>query len=139
MNTLITGASSGIGEALALASARRGDRLFICGRDKERLSKVAERCRMLGASVRADVLDVADETATRNWIESCNAEAAHRYMALPHRPGGYWGVSSEDNLTAFEREVQNALSGKYPDVAGKIAATQEYRKWVSNHPGERKI
>ena len=64
-------------------------------------------------------------------------EAAHRYMALPHRPGGYWGVSSEDNLTAFEREVRNTLAGKYPDVAIGISAIQEYRKWTSNHPGER--
>ena len=37
MNVLITGASSGIGEALTLECARRGDRLFICGRNRERL------------------------------------------------------------------------------------------------------
>jgi len=49
-------------------------------------------------------------------------EAAHRYMALPSRPGGYFGVSREDHLTDFEREVQKALAAKYPDVAVKIAA-----------------
>ena len=65
MNTLITGASSGIGEALAIASARRGDRLFICGRDRERLEAVAERCRRLGAEVGAKIVDVADEAAVR--------------------------------------------------------------------------
>ena len=64
-------------------------------------------------------------------------EAAHRYMTLPTRPGGRFRVSHEDQLTDSEREVQKALAGKYPDVAAKIAAKQEYRLWVSKHPGEK--
>ena len=64
-------------------------------------------------------------------------EAAQRYKVLPSRPGGYFGVSHEDQLTGFEREVQKALAGKYPDVAVKIAATQEFRSWSSNHRGEK--
>jgi len=75
MNTAITGASSGIGAALAEAAAKRGDRLSLCGRDRARLDAVAERCRALGATVRADVLDVTDEAATRQWLESCDADA----------------------------------------------------------------
>ena len=75
MTTLITGASSGIGAALAVESARRGERLFICGRDKARLDAVAGKCRDLGATVRADVVDVADEAATRRWLESSDADS----------------------------------------------------------------
>ena len=75
MTTLITGASSGIGAALAIESARRGGRLFICGRDKARLDAVAGKCRDLGATVRADIVDVADEAATHRWLESCDAES----------------------------------------------------------------
>ena len=75
MNTAITGASSGIGKAIAEAAAKRGDRLFICGRDKVRLDLVAANCRELGATVRADVLDVSDEEATRRWLEECDADA----------------------------------------------------------------
>ena len=75
MHTLITGASSGVGEALALACAQRGDTLFLCGRNHGRLSAVADKCRALGATVYADVLDVADAEKTRLWLERCDAIA----------------------------------------------------------------
>ena len=64
-------------------------------------------------------------------------EAARRFFALPGRPGGYFGVSPEDRLTDFEREVKSALYDKYPNVAAKIGALQEFRGWVSKHPGEK--
>lgn len=73
---LITGASSGIGRALALECARRGARhLFLCARNEERLDAVAEECRALGADARATVLDVADEEGVRRWVEECEAAA----------------------------------------------------------------
>ena len=75
MTTLITGASSGIGEAIVLACAARGDRLFICGRNAERLSAVADACRKLGATVQEQVVDVTDEDATRRWLQECDAAA----------------------------------------------------------------
>ena len=55
---LITGASSGIGEALARTYAAPGVALALTGRDQARLAAVAEACRVLGAAVRAEALDV---------------------------------------------------------------------------------
>lgn len=75
MTTLITGASSGIGEALAVACAKRGDRLFLCGRNAARLESVAQKCRDLGAVVEGKVLDVTDAQATDEWIRACDAIA----------------------------------------------------------------
>lgn len=78
MNTLITGASSGIGEALATACAARGDALFLCGRDETRLNAVAEKCRTASngrATVTAQVVDVTDADAVERWIGECDQTA----------------------------------------------------------------
>ena len=65
---LLTGASSGLGAALARAYARPGATLFLSGRDGPRLEAVAGACRELGAEVLATLLDVTDQDATAAWV-----------------------------------------------------------------------
>ncbi|HKF63957.1 MAG TPA: SDR family NAD(P)-dependent oxidoreductase, partial [Dongiaceae bacterium] len=50
---VITGASSGLGSALAEAYAAPGIRLALTGRNGERLAAVAAACRRAGAEVEA--------------------------------------------------------------------------------------
>lgn len=70
---LITGASSGIGEALALHYAKSGVKLLsLCGRNAERLESVAQKCRQSGAEVNSQILDITDSAAAKEWINSCN-------------------------------------------------------------------
>lgn len=75
MNILITGASSGIGKALAEHYATENTKIFISGRDQNRLEQVSERCRELGGDCRYRILDVKDRLAMANWINECDAAA----------------------------------------------------------------
>jgi short-subunit dehydrogenase len=57
---VITGAASGIGEALALNLARRRARLVLVDRDTDNLDRVAGLARGLGAEVATYVIDLSD-------------------------------------------------------------------------------
>lgn len=70
---LITGASSGIGAALAEDYARLGSSLYLVGRDVERLEDVALRCQSLGARVETFIQDVTDADGMDEIIESIEA------------------------------------------------------------------
>jgi short-subunit dehydrogenase len=57
---LITGASSGIGAALARAQARADVTLLLWGRDERRLADVTAACRARGAEVQGQIFDLRD-------------------------------------------------------------------------------
>jgi NAD(P)-dependent dehydrogenase (short-subunit alcohol dehydrogenase family) len=65
---LVTGASSGLGRALAEACAAPGVTLHLSGRDPARLGGAASACRARGAAVHEAVLDVTDAGAMAGWI-----------------------------------------------------------------------
>jgi short-subunit dehydrogenase len=66
---VLTGASAGIGRAVALALAPERPRLVLAARDGERLEEVATACRALGAEALAVPTDVGDEAACRALVE----------------------------------------------------------------------
>jgi NAD(P)-dependent dehydrogenase (short-subunit alcohol dehydrogenase family) len=69
-HVLLTGASSGLGRALALALADPGVTLHLGGRDDARLQAVAAECEAKGATTRPRALSVTDTAAMKGWIDS---------------------------------------------------------------------
>lgn len=69
---VITGASSGIGAALARHYAGGNVRLSLTGRNRARLEAVAGACREQGAAVEAAVLDVTDREEMHAWLCACD-------------------------------------------------------------------
>ena len=69
-SVLITGASAGLGRALALVYADRGRVLGLMGRNAERLQVVAELCRARGATVETHACDLCAGSSGRDFIRA---------------------------------------------------------------------
>ena len=72
---LITGASSGIGAALAREYAGPGRTLFLGGRNEARLAAITTDCTAQGAVVEAAAVDVVDADAIAQWIVRADDQA----------------------------------------------------------------
>jgi NAD(P)-dependent dehydrogenase (short-subunit alcohol dehydrogenase family) len=75
---MITGASRGLGRALALAAAREGASLALCARGSDALEAVAEECRAQSAEVIAVLADVSDARD----VERFAATALERFAGI---------------------------------------------------------
>ena len=65
---LITGATGGIGGALAEVYAEPGNTLILQGRNAARLKELATTCETLGARVITRVLDVRKREELSEWL-----------------------------------------------------------------------
>ena len=69
---VVTGAGSGIGQALAIELARSGAKVAISDVDVEGLAATEERLKAIGAPVRSDRLDVTEREAFLSYADAVN-------------------------------------------------------------------
>jgi clavulanate-9-aldehyde reductase len=70
----VTGASSGIGEATALACARAGAAVALAARRADRIEALAERIEQEGGRALAVATDVGEEAQARAFVERAHSE-----------------------------------------------------------------
>ncbi len=71
---VITGASGGIGQALARRYARPAVVLALLARNKEKLQQLAKVCEKSGATVVTASLDIRDSEALQHWLHQFNRQ-----------------------------------------------------------------
>lgn len=128
---LITGGSSGLGEALALELARPGVFLALTGRDPDRLAAVAAACRAKGAHMRAEAIDVADAAAMAAFVAACDAAApldlvvANAGISAGTGKGGETPEQTRAifavNVAGVFNTIEPALAAMAPRGRGQVA------------------
>ncbi len=101
---VVTGASQGIGKALALALSPQKPKLVLAARDEAALRTVETQCRSLGATTLVCKTDVTDEAQCRDLIRRAVAEAGG-IDVLVHNAGGGMNARFDEmtDISVFEK------------------------------------
>lgn len=147
---LVTGASKGLGQAVARAWARPGARVAIAARGSEGLERTADLLRRAGADVLALAGDVGDRDFARSLVRRTEdrlgpvthlVTCASSLGAVPLRPiadvpDSAWDEAVETNLLGTVRLWREVLGRMEGDLGGgrllhvsSDAACEAYPHW----------
>ena len=115
---LASGASRGIGRALAAGFAARGATLIITGRELDKLEATAKELAQGGATVRAIRCDVADPASIRELVKTALGEFGHVDTLL-----NVAGVNKRQKAEAFTPEEYDFILDI--NLRGMFLLTQE--------------
>ncbi len=108
---LITGASSGFGEATAELFAQAGARLALSARRVDRLDALAAKLRALGAEVRVLPADLADPHAAQQVVRDTEAEYGRLDVLVNNAGVMYLEPIDTADLARWQHMIQLNLVG----------------------------
>ncbi len=121
-NIAITGASSGLGRALALGFAAPGITLHLTGRNADRLAETEAAVRAKGASTTQTVLDVTDASATAAWVLGCPAlDLVIANAGISAGPGPANIESAGQIRSVFATNVDGVFNTVLPAMERRVA------------------
>src|ERR1700743_2336094 len=127
-NAIIYGAGGSIGGAIARAFANAGARVFLAGRNRDPLQKVADDIRASGGRAEVDQVDALDEKAVNDHIAKVTQRAGT--IDISFNVIGLEVVQNmplvEMTVDDFTRPVNIAMRGHFltATAAGKVMMKQ---------------
>ncbi len=125
---MITGASSGIGEALAREFAGPNIRLGLIGRAADRLEQIATACRAAGAVVETAIIDIRDRPRLHRWMADFDgAGAVDLLIANAGVSAGLGPDRTRESDDDAERLADINYKGTVNTVSGLVDGMQARR------------
>ena len=110
---LVTGASRGIGFAIAGRLGRMGARVAICGRDAARLDGAASELSAEGLQCVAAVADVADSAAVAGLVERVQSELGPIEVLVNNAGIGIFGAFHERSEAEWDSVLNTNLKSVF--------------------------
>ncbi|PCJ60325.1 MAG: short chain dehydrogenase [Candidatus Hydrogenedentota bacterium] len=112
---IITGASEGIGRALALELAPQRPKLVLAARNRERLESIAAECEELGTETLIVPTDVTSEDGCKNLVEQAVKRFGGMDVLVNNAGGTMWELfENVEEISIFEHLMRlNYLSGVF--------------------------
>jgi short-subunit dehydrogenase len=111
LSVVITGASSGIGRAAALAFARRGAQVALAARRVDLIEEVARECRDLGAQAIAVRTDVTDAVAVDELAQAAQRAFGTIDVWINNAGTGVFGPYQDADIALHRRTIEVNLLG----------------------------
>ncbi|MEU8821078.1 SDR family oxidoreductase [Actinoplanes sp. NPDC048796] len=119
---VITGASSGIGRATALAFAARGARVVCAARTTTALDSLAEQITAAGGTALAVPTDVADPDAVTALAEAAEQRFGRIDTWINNAAVGIWGRVEDISSAEFERVMRVNFLGQLHGIQAALPA-----------------
>lgn len=110
---LVTGASSGIGKATALAFAKAGVNLALIGRSLDKLEAVANAARQTGVEAKTYAIDLAQVDAVPDKIAAIAADCGTVDILVNNAGMGYTGALSDTPLSDWQKVIDLNLTSVF--------------------------
>ncbi|MGI0487576.1 SDR family oxidoreductase [Pantanalinema rosaneae CENA516] len=124
---LITGASSGIGKATALAFAQAGIHLALVSRNQTQLQQVAEQATTFGVKAHIYPVDLANLTQVRQTIAAIDQESA--IDILVNNAGmAYTGALAEMSLPDWQQVLDLNLTSVFQCIQGILPGMRQRQR-----------
>ncbi len=123
----ITGAGSGLGQALAIELARRGARVALSGRRVERLEQVAKQVEAAGGRALVVPCDVTDEEAVQATIAKVVAELGGIDVAIANAGMSVVGSIEKLSLSEWHQQFGVNLFGLVSSVKHSLPELRKTR------------
>ena len=110
---LVTGASRGLGLAMAQALAAAGAQVILAARDAARLAEVAQGIRRRGGQADCEAFDLLDEAAVTAVVPRIVARHGRLDILLNNAGICLWGGLLESTLADWRRTLDTNLTAVY--------------------------
>lgn len=142
-SVLITGASSGIGRATALACAHEGMRVALMARRRERLEEIASGIRARGGAALVVTGDVSIEEDCRRAVRETEGTFGHLDVLINNAGYGVLSWFEETSAPEARRILEVNLLGSFHPTAAALPGMKARRKghilFVSSGVGKKGV